>query len=291
MSQVFRKIFPFSSNSIQDKAQNEPKMAEVTQKLKGKVAIVTGGASGIGEATARLFAQHGARAVVIADIQDEKGRAVAASIPSQICSYVQCDVSDENQVKAMVDWTVQKYGQLDIMFSNAGVVGNSGQKVLDLDLSEFDRVMNVNARGMAACVKHAARAMVDKRVRGSIICTGSIVASRGGTWRTDYIMSKHAVLGLVRSACRQLGEYGIRVNSISPSAVMTPLMISAEPEVSMKALKRYGPQTSLKGITLTVKHLAEAALFLASDDSAFVSGHDLGVDGGLISLPDPMSSL
>uniref|UniRef100_M1CDH8 Short chain alcohol dehydrogenase n=1 Tax=Solanum tuberosum TaxID=4113 RepID=M1CDH8_SOLTU len=98
-------------------------MAEVTQKLKGKVAIVTGGASGIGEATARLFAQHGARAVVIADIQDGKGRAVAVSIPSQICSYVQCDVSDENQVKAMVDWTVQKYGQLDIMFSNAGVVG------------------------------------------------------------------------------------------------------------------------------------------------------------------------
>ncbi|KAH0687054.1 hypothetical protein KY284_017607 [Solanum tuberosum] len=176
------------------------------------------------------------------------------------------------------------------MFSNAGIVGNSGQKVLDLDLSEFNRVMNVNARGMAACVKHAARAMVEKRVRGSIICTGSIGASRGGPWRTDYTMSKHAVLGLVRSAYRQLGEYGIRVNSISPSAVMMPLMISAEAE-AMKALKRYGPQTSLKGITLTVKHLAGAALFLASDDSAFVSGHDLGVDGGLISIPDPMSSL
>ncbi|KAG5618226.1 hypothetical protein H5410_018050 [Solanum commersonii] len=233
-------------------------MAEVTQKLKGKVAIVTGGASGW-EATARLFAQHGARAVIIADIQDEKGRAVAASIPSPICSYLQCDVSDENQLKAMVDWTVQKYGQLDIMFSNAGILGHSGQKVLDLDLSEFNWVMNVNARGMAACVKHAARAMVDKRVRGSIICTGSIGASRGGPWRTDYTMSKHAVLG-------------------------------AEAE-AMKALKRYGPQTSLKGITLTVKHLAEAALFLDSDDSAFVSGHDLGVDGGLISIPDPMSSL
>ncbi|MCD7459619.1 hypothetical protein HAX54_041464 [Datura stramonium] len=266
-------------------------MAAVTQKLNGKVAIVTGGASGIGEATARLFAQHGARAVVIADIQNEKGRAVAESIPLQICSYVQCDVSDENQVKTMVDWTVQKYGQLDVMFSNAGTVGNSGQKVLDLDLSEFDRVIRVNARGMAACVKHAARAMVELRVRGSIICTGSIAASRGGARRTDYIMSKHAVLGLVRSASRQLGEYGIRVNSISPSAVMTPLMSSAEAETSMKVLKMYGTLTSLKGITLTVNHLAEAALFLASDDSAFVSGHDLGVDGGLIGLPDPNSSL
>lgn len=261
------------------------------QKLKGKVAIVTGGASGIGEATARLFAQQGARAVIIADIQAEKGRAVAESIPSQVCSYMKCDVSDENQVKDTVDWTVQKYGQLDIMFSNAGTIGNSHQKVLDLDLSEFDRVIRVNARGMAACVKHAARAMVKQRVRGSIVCTGSIAASRGGPWRTDYTMSKHAVLGLVRSASRQLGEYGIRVNSISPSAVITPLVCNAEAETSMEVLQRYGQLTSLKGITLTVKHLAEAALFLASDDSAFVSGHDLGVDGGLIGLPDPKSSL
>ncbi|KAH0702498.1 hypothetical protein KY285_016776 [Solanum tuberosum] len=145
------------------------------------------------------------------------------------------------------------------MFSNARIVGSSGQKVLDLDLSKFDWVMNVNARGYG-WVKHAARAMVEKRVRGSIICTG---------------------------ASKQLGEYGLRVNSISPSAVMTPLMISAEVEVSMKVLKKYGPQTSLKVITLMVKHLAEAALFLASDDSAFASGHDLGVDGGLISLPFP----
>ncbi|MCD7459632.1 hypothetical protein HAX54_041477 [Datura stramonium] len=261
------------------------------QKLKDKVAIVTGGASGIGEATARLFAQQGARAVIIADIQDEKGRAVAESIPSQVCSYMHSDVSDENQVKYTVDWTVQKYGQLDIMFSNAGTIGNSHQKVLDLDLSEFDRVIRVNARGMAACVKHAARAMVEQRVRGSIICTGSVAASRGGAWRTDYAMSKHAVLGLVRSASRQLGEYRIRVNSISPSAVITPLACFAEAETAREVLKRYGQLTSLKGITLTVNHLAEAALFLASDDSAFVSGHDLVVDGGLMALPDPKSSL
>ncbi|XP_016444280.1 (-)-isopiperitenol/(-)-carveol dehydrogenase, mitochondrial-like [Nicotiana tabacum] len=260
------------------------------QKLEGKVATVTGGASGIGEAAARLFAHHGAR-VVIADIQDEKGRALAESIPFQRCSYVHCDVSDETQVKAMVDWTVQKYGQLDIMFSNAGVVGNSGQKVIDLDLSEFDRVLRVNARGMAACVKHAARAMVEQRVRGSIICTASIAASRAGPWRTDYVMSKHAVLGLVKSASRQLGEYGIRVNSVSPSAVMTPIMLSAEQETSLKVLKMYGNLTCLKGITLTVKHLADAVLFLASDDSAFVSGHDLVLDGGLLSLPSPNSSL
>ncbi|XP_015160698.1 (-)-isopiperitenol/(-)-carveol dehydrogenase, mitochondrial-like [Solanum tuberosum] len=100
--------------------KEQHKSKQKSRKLKGKVAIVTGGASGIEEATARLFAIHSAQSVVIADIQDEKTEPVAASIPSQIWSYVQCEVSDENQVKAMVDWTVQQFGQLDIMFSNSG---------------------------------------------------------------------------------------------------------------------------------------------------------------------------
>ncbi|KAL0416839.1 UNVERIFIED_CONTAM: (-)-isopiperitenol/(-)-carveol dehydrogenase, mitochondrial [Sesamum latifolium] len=126
------------------------------KKLQGKVAIVTGGASGIGEATVRLFAEHGARAVVIADIQAEKGRSVAESIGSQRCSYFQCDVANEEQVKSMVEWTVETYGGLDIMFSNAGIIGSSDQTILDLDLSQYDAVMRVNARGMAVCVKQAA---------------------------------------------------------------------------------------------------------------------------------------
>ncbi|GFZ04196.1 NAD(P)-binding Rossmann-fold superfamily protein [Actinidia rufa] len=130
------------------------------KKLDGKVAIITGGASGIGEATAHAFANHGARAVVI----------------------------------------------------------------LDLDFSRFDRLFAVNVRGMAACVKHAARAMVDGRVRGSIVCTASVAASRAARVRTDYTMSKHAVLGLVRAASQQLGEHGIRVNSVSPYAVATPMI-------------------------------------------------------------------
>lgn len=102
-----------------------------TKKLQGKVAIITGGASGIGEATAHLFADHGARAVVVADIQDDKGRSVAEAIGANRCSYVHCDVTDENQVQATVEWTVKTYGQLDIMFSNAGIVSSSDQVVLD----------------------------------------------------------------------------------------------------------------------------------------------------------------
>ncbi|XP_019182019.1 PREDICTED: (-)-isopiperitenol/(-)-carveol dehydrogenase, mitochondrial-like [Ipomoea nil] len=262
------------------------------KKLQGKVVIVTGGASGIGEATARLFADHGTRAVVIADIQDEKGVAVAEAIGLEKCSFVKCDVSDEEQVKAMVDWTVQKYGRLDVMFSNAGTASPSDQKVLDLDFSHFDRVFRVNARGTAVCVKHAARAMVEGRVRGSIICTASMAATRGGVRRTDYIMSKHAVLGLVRSASQQLGAHGIRVNCVSPSATPTPMILANPEKASSYVEKIYGPLTSLKGITSDVKHVANAVLFLASDDSAFITGHDLVVDGGLICLavPGPGSS-
>ncbi|CAA3001798.1 (-)-isopiperitenol (-)-carveol dehydrogenase, mitochondrial-like [Olea europaea subsp. europaea] len=245
--------------------------ASPMKKLHGKVAIVTGGASGIGEATARLFAEHGARAVVIADIHDEKGRTVAESIGSQRCSYVHCDVSDEEQVKSMVDGTEQleKYDYA----------------ILDLDLSQLDHLIQVNARGNAACVKHAARAMVEQKVRGSIVCTASVVVSnwKGGDM-TDYTMSKYAVIGLVRSASQQLGVHGIRVNSVSPSAIATRLS-SSTGLTSDLLEKLFVPFTSLKGIMLTVEHIADAVLFLASEDSAFITGHDLVVDGGLISLP------
>ncbi|CAH1428394.1 unnamed protein product [Lactuca virosa] len=262
-------------------------MAEViehTLKLDQKVSIITGGASGIGEATARLFAKHGAL-IVIADIQDEQGQQVADSIGSERCTYFHCDVADEQQVIAVVNFTVNSYGRLDIMFSNAGILSTSKQTVLDLDLTQFDRLYAVNARGTAACVKHAARAMVEKRVRGNIICTASVAASRGGSSRTDYVMAKHAVVGLVRSASKQLGVHGIRVNCVSPSAVVTSLS-KRSPEAAKKTMELYETLSSLKGIELTVDRVAEAVLFLASESSSYITGHDLAVDGGLTKLPD-----
>ncbi|CBI15279.3 unnamed protein product, partial [Vitis vinifera] len=199
-------------------------------KLEGKVAIITGGASGIGEATARVFSEHGARAIIIADIQDELGQNLASSIGSHFCTFIHCDVTNEDQVKSMVEWTVQKYGQLDIMFSNAGIVNRSDQTVLDLE-------------------------------------------------RTDYCMSKHAVVGLVRSASKQLGEHGIRVNCVSPHGIATPMMCKALEMEADEVEKVYEARTRLKGV-LRARHVADAVLFLASDQSAFVTGHDLSVDGG-----------
>ncbi|KAG2675671.1 hypothetical protein I3760_12G016700 [Carya illinoinensis] len=260
-------------------------MAESTmskKKLEGKVAIVTGGSSGIGEATAHHFAKHGALMVVIADIQEELGQQVAKSIGLNHCTYICCDVTNEEQVKAMVEWTVNNYGHLDIMFSNAGIYGRSDQTVLDLDLLALDHLFAINVRGMAACVKHAARAMVEKSVRGSIVCTASVSASRGSTKCTDYHMSKHAVLGLVRSASRQLGEHGIRVNCVSPSTVATPMACNALGMDVEQLGKAFEPHASLNGLVLEVGHVADVVLFLASDDSGFVNGYDLLVDGGWI---------
>ncbi|XP_020229274.1 (-)-isopiperitenol/(-)-carveol dehydrogenase, mitochondrial [Cajanus cajan] len=249
-------------------------------KLRSKVAIVTGGASGIGEATARVFAEQGARMVVIADIQEELGNEVAASIGKQRCSFVQCDVADEDQVKKVVEWTVNAYGQVDIMFSNAGILSPSEQTVQDLDMSQLDKVLAVNVRGMAACVKHAARAMVERRVRGSIVCTGSVGGSHGGPSATDYIMSKHAVLGLMRSASLQLAEHGIRVNCVSPNGLATSLTCKRRGMSEEEMQEAYRKFARLQGVLLTPKHVADAVLFLVSDDSAFVTGLDLRVDGG-----------
>ncbi|KAK4370851.1 hypothetical protein RND71_010326 [Anisodus tanguticus] len=253
-----------------------------SKKLEGKVAIITGGASGIGEATVHVFAEHGVRGIVIADIQDEKGRHVAEAVGSQLvrCNYVHCDVTHEDRVKSMVDWHVQTYGQLDIMFSNAGIVSPTDKTVLDLNLSELDHLSTVNVHSMGACVKHAARVMVKGASNLNLILLILILGSKGARRRTDYVMSKHAVVGLVRSASLQLGVHGIRVNSVSPSAVATPGLCRSVQKEAKEVEKMYEPLTSL---VLKVKHVADAVAFLASDKSAFVTGHDLTVDGGFAS--------
>ncbi|XP_014495610.1 short-chain dehydrogenase reductase 3b-like [Vigna radiata var. radiata] len=247
-------------------------------RLQGKVAIVTGGATGIGAEAVKIFVENGAF-VVIADIKDKLGHSLATSFGSDKVSYRYCDVRDENEVAETVAFTVEKYNSLDIMFSNAGIAG-SYSSILDLDLKEFDNTMAINVHGVAATIKHAARVMVARKIRGSIICTASVAASFAGGAGHEYTVSKHGVLGLVRSACGELGAYGIRVNSISPYALATPMTCAAldvgPAEVEAAA---YG-SANLEGITLKANHIAEAALFLASDESLYISGHNLVVDGG-----------
>ncbi|KAL1312812.1 hypothetical protein HN51_039399 [Arachis hypogaea] len=258
------------------------------QRLEGKVAIVTGGASGIGAEAARLFVENGAL-VVITDVNDELGLQVASSIGVDKVSYHHCDVRDEKQVEETVAFTIKKYGSLDIMFSNAGITG-SLCNILDLDLNDFDNTVAVNVRGAAACIKHAARVMVERKTRGSIICTASIASLVGGAGAGHgYTASKHGLVGLVRSACGELGAYGIRVNSISPYVMATPLACEALGMEASEVESAGVAGANLQGIVLKPIHVAQTALFLASNESAYISGHNLVVDGGLLAVNIPVS--
>ncbi|CAN6200172.1 unnamed protein product [Urochloa humidicola] len=269
-----------------------------SQRLAGKVAVITGGASGIGRATASEFVRNGAR-VIIADVQDDLGRAAAAELgPDDAVCYTRCDVTDESQVAAAVDLAVARHGKLDIMFNNAGIGGDmSSTAVASMDMADFDRVMAVNTRGIVAGVKHAARVMVPRRA-GSIICTASTAAVVGDVATPAYGVSKAAVVGLVRAVAAELARSGVRVNAISPHAVPTPLAIDTMatwfPGRSAEEYRRIVEEdlNEMVGPVLEAEDIARAALYLASDEAKYVNGHNLVVDGGFtvnkpVNMPAP----
>ncbi|XP_060173186.1 short chain aldehyde dehydrogenase 1-like [Lycium barbarum] len=248
-------------------------------RLEGKVAIITGGASGIGAATARLFVQHGAK-VVIADIQDNLGTSLVKEIGTkQTIIYVHCNVAIESDVKNVVDTTIAKFGKLDLMFSNAGVLGNPYTSILDIDYDIIKNVFDVNVLGGFFCAKHAARVMIPNK-KGSIIFTASIVATDYSALTHAYTASKNALLGLSKNVGIELAKYGIRVNCVSPYAISTPLMLNGFRINKQMADKWFAESANLKGPLLGVQDVANAVLYLASDDSKYASGLNLILDGG-----------
>ncbi|XP_072965517.1 momilactone A synthase-like [Typha angustifolia] len=255
-----------------------PALPAIAKKLEGKVALITGGASGIGAYTARLFCLHGAT-VIIADIQDDLGNSVCDQLGPDAASYIHCDVTNESDVSNAVDHAVQKFGKLDIMFNNAGIGGKPIHSILKCEKSDFERVLAVNLVGPFLGTKHAARVMVPARA-GCIIATASVAGVMSGAASHAYTCAKNAVVGLTKNAAAELGRFGIRVNCVSPAMVVTPLatqyvgLAGEEFEAAMEAV------ASLKGVRLKVEDVGNAVLYLASEEGRYVSGQNLVIDGG-----------
>jgi NAD(P)-dependent dehydrogenase (short-subunit alcohol dehydrogenase family) len=252
----------------------------VTGRVSGKVAVVTGAASGLGEATARLMHAEGA-SVLLTDIQDDRGQQVAAELGDR-CRYLHCDVTAEPDVARAVDTAVGEFGRLDCMFNNAGIIGAHGG-IDEIPLEEYEFTMAVLLRSVFLGLKHAARVMKPQH-SGVILNTTSIGGLQGGLGPHVYGAAKGAVIALTKNVAAELGAWSIRVNAIAPGKILTPMnaaTIVGDPDAMDEAREAFATRTPLRGRIGVADDIAHAALWLASDDAGFVSGHVLVVDGGL----------
>jgi len=249
-------------------------------RLEGRAALVTGGASGLGEGTVRLFAREGAR-VLIADLQEERGRRVAEEIGAAAL-YQRTDVSAEADIAAAVDRAVAEFGRLDCMFANAGIVGAVGP-IDEIPAEEYDATMAINLRGVFLSMKHAARVMKPQG-SGTILSCSSIAGLRGGLGPHVYATAKTALIGLTRNVAAELAPFGIRVNCIAPGNMATQMiagLVTGDPDRVEDMANAMAAVSPFPGRVGRPDDIAHAALYLASDDGAFVSGHTLVVDAGL----------
>ncbi|XP_059286101.1 (+)-borneol dehydrogenase 1-like [Lycium ferocissimum] len=243
------------------------------RRLEGKVAIITGGASGIGATTVRVFVENGAK-VVIADIQDPQGE--IASQLGENAHYVHCDVSKEDDVKNLINATISKFGHLDIMYNNAGVYDTTIKGILDTETAELERKIAVNLIGSFLGAKYAAKAMVSRK-RGCILFTTSCCTEVAGIGSHTYVATKYAIVGMCKNLAAELGLHGIRVNCISPFAILSS-KVDNESEARYEGMM--GAIGNLKGIAHNKEDVANAAVFLAGDEGKYLSGHNLVIDGG-----------
>jgi 2,5-dichloro-2,5-cyclohexadiene-1,4-diol dehydrogenase 1 len=249
--------------------------------MKGRVVMVTGGGSGIGQATATLLAERGAD-VVVADVDDRGGEAVVASIREGggRASFIHTDVANEDQVKGAVDFALSEFGGLDGAFNNAGI--NSGTAgLVEMKLADWQRTMDVNLSGVFLCMKHQIRHML-KIGRGAVVNTSSGAGVVGFPNLPDYVASKHGVIGLTRAAAADFSARGIRVNAVVPGGIETPLLVKSmgRDPVVRAAVERGHPIGRL-GLPIEI---AEATAWLLSDAASFVTGAIFAIDGGYTSV-------
>ena len=250
-------------------------------RLKDQVTLVTGGAAGIGKATAERFAEEGAK-VVICDVNAERGQEVAKTLGPDAAFY-EVNMADHEAVKAWVDDVVSKYGRVDVLVNNAGILRDGqllkvkdGQVVKKMSEENFDLVISVNLKGVFNGTQAVAGHMINQG-GGVILNASSIVGLDGNFGQTNYVATKAGVIGMTKVWARELGRYGIRVNAIAPGFTATE-MVMQMPE---KILDGMRGRTPLKRLG-EPRDIANAYLFLASDEASFISGVVLRVDGGIV---------
>lgn len=259
----------------------------VSGELNGKVAVVTGGASGIGRAVTEAFVDSGA-VVVIGDIDDHHGCEVAETHPGSVV-FRYADVTCESDMQELVATAVESFGRIDIMVNNAGALGDQ-RSVLDVDADSFTRTSDLLLRSVLLGHKHGGQRMKDQGTGGSIVSMSSIATTLAGIGSVSYSAVKAGIEQIARAASRELGRYAIRSNVIAPGVIITPILAQATrlgPERYEEFLERLTPRLGELhplGRAGTVRDIADVAVFLAGDRSGFVTGQTLTVDGGLTSV-------
>ncbi|MFO7662660.1 MAG: beta-ketoacyl-ACP reductase [Chloroflexota bacterium] len=251
------------------------------KRLQDRVTLITGGAAGIGQATAERFAEEGAQ-VVICDLNRDRGEAVAASLGSG-AAFFEVNIANRQAVQQWVDAVVEQYGRIDVLVNNAGLLRDGllvrikdGELVKQMPEEDFDQVIAVNLKGVFNCTQAVAPVMI-RQGSGVILNASSIVGLDGNFGQTNYVATKAGVIGMTKVWARELGRHGIRVNAVAPGFVLTD-MVRQMPENILQNMAARAPI----GRMGETRDIANAYLFLASDEASFITGETLRVDGGIV---------
>lgn len=245
-------------------------------KLKNKTAIITGGANGLGRATALLFAKEGAN-VVVADMDENAGSKVINDIKNSGGRglFVKVNVSDQEDVNKLVSAALKEFGKLHILINNAGIVSDG--RLVKMELEQWQKVIDVNLKGVFICAQAVSKVLVEQNEGGAIINTSSVVGLYGNFGQSNYVASKAGVIGMTKTWAKELGKYNIRVNAVAPGFMETDI-IKSMPEKVINLMK----EKTLLGRLGKPDDIANAFLYLASDDGSYVTGAVLSVDGGIV---------